>query len=50
MRNRFTHAILKFRMYAMNSAKISFRGTVMKAYLKVMIRALVILVVVNAVM
>ena len=34
----------------MNSAKISFRGTVIKAYLKVMIRALVILVVENAVM
>ena len=34
----------------MNSAKISFRGTVMKAYLKVMISALVILVVVKAVM
>ena len=28
VRNRLTHAILKFRMYAMNSAKTSFRGTV----------------------
>ena len=41
---------MKFRMYAMNSAKTSFSGTVMKAYLKVMISALVILVVVKAVM
>ena len=34
----------------MNSAKISFRGTVIKAYLKVMISALVIFLVWNAVM